>query len=114
MAEKTKIKTSIGGSALIEGVMMRGPKTTNVAVRMSDNSIYCEQVEFKSIAGDSKFFKLPFVRGFVSLIDSMRLSMKCLTLSADKAIEGGGEDEEPSKFEKWAMDKLGDKFYNVL
>ena len=40
--------------------------------------------------------------------------MKCLTLSADKAIEGGGEDEEPSKFEKWAMDKLGDKFYNVL
>ncbi len=114
MAEKTKIKTSIGGSALIEGIMMRGPKHTNVAVRMNDNSIYCEEVEFKSIAGDVKFFKLPFVRGFVSLVDSMRLSMKCLTLSADKAMDGGAEEEEPTKFEKWAMDKFGDKFYNML
>ena len=91
MAEKTKIKTSIGGSALIEGIMMRGPKHTNVAVRMNDDSIYCEEVEFSSIAGDMKFFKLPFVRGFVSLVDSMRLSMKCLTLSADKAMEGAAD-----------------------
>lgn len=114
MAEKTKIKTSIGGSALIEGIMMRGPKQTNVAIRMSDNSIYNEKIEFTSIASKSKFFKLPFIRGFVSLIDSMRLSMKCLTLSADKAIEGGEEEEEPSKFEKWAMEKFGDKFYNIV
>lgn len=114
MAEKTKIKTSIGGSALIEGIMMRGPKKTNVAVRMSDNSICCEEVQFSSIASKGKFFRLPFVRGFVSLIDSMRLSMKCLMLSADKAVEGGAEEEEPTKFEKWAMEKFGDKFYNVL
>lgn len=114
MAEKTKIKTSIGGSALIEGIMMRGPKRTTVAVRMSDNSIYTEDVEFKSAASRSKFFKLPLVRGFVALIDSMRLSMKCLMLSADKAIEGGAEEEEPSKFEKWAMEKFGDKFYNII
>ncbi len=113
MSVKTKIKTSIGGSALIEGIMMRGPKRTTVAVRMSDNSIYTEDVEFKSVASMSKFFRLPLVRGFVSLIDSMRLSMKCLQLSADKAVEGG-EEEEPSKFEKWAMDKFGDKFYNVV
>lgn len=114
MSEKTKIKTSIGGSALIEGIMMRGPKRTTVAVRMNDDSIYTEDIEFQSVASKSKFFRLPLIRGFVSLIDSMRLSMKCLMLSADKAIEGGEEEEEPSKFEKWAMEKFGDKFYNIL
>ena len=114
MAEKTKIKTSIGGSALIEGIMMRGPKRTTVAIRMSDKSVYTEDIEFNSFASKSKFLRLPFIRGFVSLIDSMRLSMKCLMLSADKAVEGGEEEEEPSKFEKWAMDKFGDKFYNVV
>lgn len=114
MAEKTKIKTSIGGSALIEGIMMRGPNRTTVAIRMSDKSVYTEDIEFKSIAGDNKFFKLPLIRGGVGLIDSMRLSMKCLMLSADKAIEGGEEEEEPSKFEKWVMEKLGDKFYSFI
>ena len=114
MAEKTKIKTSIGGSALIEGIMMRGPKRTTVAIRMSDKSIYTENIEFKSIASKSKILRLPLIRGFVSLIDSMRLSMKCLMLSADKAMEGSEEEEEPSKFEKWAMDKFGDKFYNIV
>ena len=114
MAEKTKIKTSIGGSALIEGIMMRGPKRTTVAIRMSDKSIYTEDIEFKSIASKSKILRLPLIRGFVSLIDSMRLSMKCLMLSADKAMEGSEEEEEPSKFEKWAMDKFGDKFYNIV
>ena len=114
MAEKTKIKTSIGGSALIEGIMMRGPKRTTVAIRMSDKSVYTEDIEFKSIASKSKILRLPLIRGFVSLIDSMRLSMKCLMLSADKAVEGSEEEEEPSKFEKWAMDKFGDKFYNIV
>ncbi len=114
MAEKTKIKTSIGGSALIEGIMMRGPKRTTVAIRMSDKSVYTEDIEFKSIASKSKILRLPLIRGFVSLIDSMRLSMKCLMLSADKAMEGSEEEEEPSKFEKWAMDKFSDKFYNIV
>lgn len=114
MAEKTKIKTSIGGSALIEGIMMRGPKRTTVALRMSDKSIYTEDIEFKSIGSKHKFFRLPIIRGFVGLIDSMRLSMKCLMLSADKAIDDTEEEEEPSKFEKWFMDKFGDKTYNVI
>ena len=114
MAEKTKIKTSIGGSALIEGNMMRGPKRTPVANRMSDKSVYTEDIEFKSIASKSKILRLPLIRGFVSLIDSMRLSMKCLMLSADKAMEGSEEEEEPSKFEQWALDKFGDKFYNIV
>lgn len=115
MPEKTKIKTSIGGSALIEGIMMRGPKKTTVAVRMSDNSIYTEDINFNSIGSKSKFFQLPFIRGFITLIDSMRLSMKCLMLSAEKSVEGTDEEnEEPSKFEKWLEDKLGDKLFGVI
>ena len=81
---------------------------------MRDNSVYTEDIEFKSIASKSKILRLPLIRGFVSLIDSMRLSMKCLMLSADKAMEGSEEEEEPSKFEQWALDKFGDKFYNIV
>ncbi|MBQ1546634.1 MAG: DUF1385 domain-containing protein [Clostridia bacterium] len=115
MSEKTKIKTSIGGSALIEGIMMRGPKKTTVAVRMSDKSIYTEDIEFHALGDKSKVLKLPFIRGFVTLIDSMRLSMKCLMLSAEKSVEGTEEEnEEPSKFEKWLEDKLGDKLFGVV
>ena len=115
MPEKTCFKTSIGGSALIEGIMMRGPKKTCVAVRMSDKSIYTEDIQFESVGGKSKFFKLPFIRGFITLIDSMRLSMKCLMLSAEKSVEGTDEEvEEPSKFEKWLEDKLGDKLFGVV
>ncbi len=115
MPEKTCFKTSIGGSALIEGIMMRGPKKTCVAVRMSDKSIYTEDIQFESVGGKSKFFKLPFIRGFITLIDSMRLSMKCLMLSAEKSVEGTDEEvEEPSKFEKWLEDKLGDKLFGAV
>ncbi|MBQ1389254.1 MAG: DUF1385 domain-containing protein [Clostridia bacterium] len=115
MAEKTKIKTSIGGSALIEGIMMRGPKRTTVAVRMADKSIYTEDIDFKAISDKGKFFKLPFIRGTVTMIDSMRLSMKCLMLSAEKSVEGTDEEnEEPSKFEAWLEDKLGDKLFGVV
>lgn len=115
MPEKTKIKTSIGGSALIEGIMMRGPKKTTVAVRMPDKSIYTENIDFKSFGSKSKILQLPFIRGFVTLIDSMRLSMKCLMLSAEKSVEGTEEEnEEPSKFEKWLEEKLGDKLFGVV
>lgn len=115
MPEKTKIKTSIGGSALIEGIMMRGPKKTTVAVRMSDKSIYTEDIKFDYIGSKSKLFRLPLIRGFITLIDSLRLSMKCLMLSAEKSVEGTEEEnEEPSKFEKWLEDKLGDKLFGVV
>lgn len=114
MAEQTKIKTSIGGSALIEGIMMRGPEKTTVAVRMSDNSIYTEDIDFHSLPSRFKIFKVPLLRGIAALIDSMRLSMKCLMLSADKAMEGVEEEEQPSKLEQWFTDKFGDKIYNVI
>ncbi len=115
MSKKTETKkiTSIGGSALIEGIMMRGPKKTTVAVRTGEDSIYTEDVEMKFL-GAKKFWKIPFLRGISGMIDSMRLSYKCLMLSANKAMEAGEIEEEPSKFEKWIDEKLGDKFMKIL
>ena len=114
MASKTKKITSIGGSALIEGIMMRGPKKNTVCVRTGKDELYTEDVTVTFLAQKAKIFKLPFFRGFAGLIDSMRLSYKSLMLSADKAVESVEIDEEPSKFEKWLDDKFGDKLMKIL
>ena len=111
--EKTKRITSIGGSALIEGIMMRGPKRTTVAVRVKENEIYTEDLAFKSLAGRFKIFRVPFIRGLGGLIDSMRLSFKALSISAEKAMEDVPQ-EEPSRFEKWIDKVFGDSFMKVL
>ena len=91
-AETTK-KTSIGGQALIEGVMMRGPKVTAMAVRHVSGEIVMEQW---ATSGQQKarIWKTPFLRGIYNMIDSMRFGYKCLMRSAELA---GFEDEEPSK-----------------
>lgn len=114
--ERIKKITSIGGSALIEGIMMRGPKKTMVAVRTGKDEIYTQELEFNGIGSKFRIFKLPFIRGIAGMIDSMRLSYKALMISADKAIESIPEDEqeEPSKFEKWLDEKMGEKFVKVL
>lgn len=111
----TKKITSIGGSALIEGIMMRGPKRTTVCVRTGENDIYSEDISIKTLASVCPIFKLPFIRGIAGLVDSMRLSYKSLMLAADKALEAGEiEEEEPSKFEKWLDEKFGDKLVKVM
>lgn len=89
-------KTSIGGQALIEGIMMRGPKMTAMAVRNPEGEIVLEKWETKG-TDRAKIFKLPIIRGVFGFIDSMRFGYKCLMRSAEIA---GLEDEEPSKKEK--------------
>ncbi len=95
---ETKKITSIGGSALIEGIMMRGPKKNTVAVRTGDD-IYTEDVNIKFLTESSKFWKLPFIRGVSGMIDSMRLSYKSLMISADKAMEAAEEEDKKEKAE---------------
>ena len=115
MGKKTKKITSIGGSALIEGIMMRGPKKNTVCVRTGKDTLYTEDVEVPMLSKRFKLFRVPFFRGIAGLIDSMRLSYKSLMLSADKAIESAEiEDGEPSKFEKWLDEKFGDKLMKIL
>ncbi len=106
--------TSIGGSALIEGIMMRGPKRTTVACRVDKDTIYTEDINIKPLF-KAKFWKLPLIRGIAGMIDSMRLSYTALGLAADKALESGlVEEEEPSKFEKWLDKTFGDKLMKVV
>lgn len=87
-------KTSIGGQALIEGIMMRGPKLSAMAVRDPNGEIILEKWETKAMF-KGKFFKLPFVRGIFNFIDSMSSGYKCLMRSAE--IAGLEEVEEKSE-----------------
>ena len=71
-------KTSIGGQALIEGIMMKGPYKTTMAVRKPDGSIDLSDVPEKHLREKYKFFGLPLVRGMVNLIESMISGYKAL------------------------------------
>lgn len=103
-------KTTIGGQALIEGVMMKGVDVTALAVRKPDNTIYTEINE--NPTGKKPFYKTtPIIRGTFNFIEMMSMGYKYLMKSAEIA---GFEDEEPSAFEKKLMDKFGDKFTNLM
>lgn len=105
------IKTSIGGQAVIEGVMMRGPKLTALSVRMPDQSI---STEVWDTPNSNKWYKkAPFIRGVFNFVESMTDGYKSLMKAAEKA--GLDEEaEEPSKFEQKLRQLLGDKFMPFL
>lgn len=113
MPKKTH-KTSVGGQALIEGVMMNGPKGMATAVRKPDGEILTEYHDIKRIRDKSKFFNIPIIRGVVAFIDSMIMGYKTLMYSAEVSGMDDIEDTEMSKFEKWLTDKLGDKLMNII
>ena len=118
MSEKEKkicrFKSKIGGQALIEGVMMRGIDKSAMAVRLPNGSIDVEVWDTNNGKNAPWYKKTPFVRGVFNFVSSMVEGYKCLSKSADKAMQGIEDDEEPSKFEKWITEKLGDKFMGVL
>lgn len=84
-------KTNIGGQAVIEGVMMRGPSTIALAVRKENGEIFVKTEEKAPLTKRFKFLSLPLVRGVVALIESLILGTKMLSQSAD--IVEGKEDE---------------------
>lgn len=86
--------TSIGGQALIEGIMMRGPKKTAMAVRKPDGQIDLSFIDYKPLREKYKILGLPIIRGVVNFIESMVQGYKALMTSAD--ISGFAE-EEPAK-----------------
>lgn len=105
-----KKKTSIGGQALIEGIMMRGPVLTSMATRMPDGSIDVETWNTHKGSKTPWTRKTPFIRGIFNMVDSMVVGYHCLMKSAEKA----GVEEEPSKFDKWLEKKLGHNMMKVL
>lgn len=80
-----KKEISVGGQAVIEGVMMRGPDSLATALRRKDGSIELYKQPFASKAKKGTFLGLPLVRGFVSLIEMLVIGMKTITLSANRA-----------------------------
>lgn len=113
MAEKTKIITSIGGQALMEGIMMRGPKVTAVGVRKPDGSIEVSEQPTYNLKDRYPILGWPIIRGTAAMIDSLRIGFKALNESAEKSVEGL-EEEEPSRFEKWLSRVFGEKIMNFL
>ena len=105
--------TSIGGQAVIEGVMMRGPKEIATAVRKSDGSIVIDKSPVSSAVLKYKLNKIPIIRGVVSFVESLVTGMKCLMFSADQMDIEDEEDYKPSKFEKWLDDKFGDRVKDI-
>ena len=80
--EKEKIhRTSIGGQAVMEGVMMRGPKVVATAVRKPDGEIVVDEQKLGKVR-TGKFVKLPVIRGCVNFFDSMIIGVKSLMYSA--------------------------------
>lgn len=109
MANEKK-KTSIGGQALIEGIMMRGPFLTSMATRMPDGSIEVETWDTHKSGKTPWTRRAPFIRGIFNMVDSMVVGYSCLMKSAEKA----GVEEEPTKFDRWLEEKLGDNMMKVL
>lgn len=84
-------RTHIGGSALTEGVMMRGKLSWAVAVREPSGHIYVEEHELPDPAARPVWRRWPLVRGCVSFVESMALSFKAMNLAADHAYDAEGE-----------------------
>jgi len=86
----------VGGQAIMEGVLMRSPNFWGMAVRTPEGDMDVQAEPFNSITKKSKLFRLPIIRGFLSLAETLWLGMKALTISTNIAL---GEEEELSKKE---------------
>lgn len=104
-------KVSVGGQAVIEGVMMRGSKGLATAVRLPDGTIEIKKENYESFSKRNKIFSLPIIRGFISLIESLIIGMKSLEFSASFFDD---EEEEPSKFDSWFKNTFKEKSNDVI
>ena len=101
-------KTMCGGQALIEGIMMRGPKKESVVVRRPDGGLEIQERELRFIRDRYPVLGWPLIRGVVNFGGSMYSGVKALMYSAEFFPEDGeAEEEEPSKFEVWLESRLG-------
>ncbi len=113
--ERTQCVTSIGGQALMEGIMMRGPFKTTVGVRKHDGTIELEEIQPLNLTKKYKLLRLPLLRGVAGMIDSLVTGNKALMLSADKAMEGEEvPEEEVSKFDQWLDKHFGEKTISFI
>lgn len=103
-------KSSVGGQAVIEGVMMQSKKKRAIAVRKSDGEIVIEKNKIKSWINEKNISKIPFVRGSFVLIETMIEGMKSLNFSSEFFME----DEEEDKFDQFLRKIFKDKANDVI
>ncbi|MBE6787871.1 MAG: DUF1385 domain-containing protein, partial [Ruminococcaceae bacterium] len=89
--------TSIGGQALIEGILMKSPEKTALCVRLPDGSIDTSYMEEKRLTKKYKILGLPVIRGVVAFIESLTQGYKALMISADKSGFADLEEENTQK-----------------
>ncbi len=94
-----KPETTVGGQAVLEGVMMRAPQGYSIAVRLADGSISVQKVQNQPMHQRHKLLKLPVIRGFFILLDSLVLGIKALNFSANQLMseEQSAQQKERSK-----------------
>ena len=100
-------RTSIGGQALIEGILMRGPQKQAVVVRDQEGNLVEKTEELKLVRDRYPVLGLPLIRGSVNFIDSMVKGVQALMYSAE--FYPDDEAAKPSKFEEWLEKKLSSK-----
>jgi len=103
-----KYKTMIGGQALIEGIMMRGPEKDAIVTRSGEELKV--EISPRKLPPEGSVLKMPFVRGAYNFIGSQIVGVKALMRSAELSPEGEAISEaEPSKFDQWLEKKLGNE-----
>ena len=112
--EKVKRITSIGGQALMEGIMMRGPKKTYISVRTKTGEIDTEELKVNCLKDRSKLFSLPLIRGIVGFIDSLIIGKRAMEISAEKSGALEDDEESQSKFSKYLEEKFGDNLFKII
>lgn len=98
-------RTSIGGQALIEGILMRGPEKQSIVIRKPDGELETKVETPTFLRSKYKICDLPLIRGSITFVESMLYGVKALTYSAEFLPEE--EQEEESKLDKWVEKKFG-------
>lgn len=116
MSDKEKCcKVSVGGQALIGGIMMQGPKGAAMSVRLPDGTIDTEMLEVKHVKDKFKPAGWPLIRGIFNMVESLVFGFKCMEKSAEKAgIDDDTDPEKMSKLDKWISDHFGPKMMAVI
>src|SRR3954466_15038965 len=95
---------AIGGQAVLEGVMMRGPRNWAVAVRKPDGEIAHVAKSIDPLMARHWALRLPIIRGVVALGESLSIGFRALSVSATYAAQEEAEgDDEPAEIGRWAL-----------
>ena len=108
--EKNPRLGKVGGQALLEGIMMRSGDEVAISVRSADGTVRSKRKQFVSARKKNKFLALPLIRGVVSFVESMMLSLS----TTNDGVDMLGIEEEETKFEKWLKKKFGANLMDVL